>query len=36
VLGRVFTGKAANHRPEVNRENMRATLARLKRELETR
>jgi len=34
VLGRVFTGRAAHHRPEVNRENMRTTLARLKRELE--
>jgi Polyketide cyclase / dehydrase and lipid transport len=34
VLGRVFTGKVANHRAEANREGMRTTLARLKRELE--
>jgi hypothetical protein len=34
VLGRVFTGKAARNRPELNREGMRTTLARLKRELE--
>lgn len=34
VLGRVFTGKVANERPEANREGMRTTLDRLKRELE--
>jgi hypothetical protein len=34
ILGKVFTGRAANDRPSVNREGMRATLARLKRELE--
>jgi uncharacterized protein YndB with AHSA1/START domain len=34
VLGRVFTGKAARERPQVNREGMQTTLARLKRELE--
>ena len=35
VLGRLFTGRVANSRPEANREGMRTTLARLKRELET-
>jgi hypothetical protein len=34
VLGRVFTGKVANNRAQANREGMRTTLARLKRELE--
>ncbi len=34
TLGRIFTGRVANHRPEVNREQMRATLARLKQDLE--
>ena len=34
VLGRIFTGKAAANRAELNRDGMRATLARLKRELE--
>ncbi len=34
LLGRVFTGKVANNRAEANREGMRTTLARLKRELE--
>jgi hypothetical protein len=34
ILGRIFTGRATNHRPEVNREGMRATLRRLKAELE--
>ncbi len=34
IMGRVFTGKAANNRPEINRESMRTTLARLKAELE--
>ena len=33
-LGRVFTGRGTLRRPEVNREGMRTTLARLKRELE--
>ncbi len=36
VLGRVFTGRVANARPEANRDGMRTTLARLKRELEAR
>ncbi len=35
VLGRVFTGRVANERPEANRDGMRTTLARLKRELES-
>jgi hypothetical protein len=35
VLGRLFTGRVANSRPEANREGMRTTLTRLKRELET-
>jgi hypothetical protein len=35
VLGRVFTGRGAGDWPEANREGMRTTLARLKRELET-
>jgi uncharacterized protein YndB with AHSA1/START domain len=34
VLGRVFTGKVANARPEANREGISTTLGRLKRELE--
>jgi len=34
LLGRIFTGSAANHRAEVNRQGMRVTLERLKRELE--
>lgn len=34
VLGRVFTGRSAGIRPQVNRAGMRTTLARLKRELE--
>jgi hypothetical protein len=33
-LGRIFTGSGTLRRPEVNREGMRTTLARLKRELE--
>lgn len=36
VLGRVFTGTPKGGRPEVNRQGMRETLARLKRELESR
>lgn len=34
ILGRVFTGKVAGARPEANREGMRTTLERLRRELE--
>jgi len=34
ILGRIFTGAGTKNRPEVNREGMRATLARLKSELE--
>jgi hypothetical protein len=34
LLGRMFTGRATNDRPQVNREGMRVTLARLKQELE--
>ncbi len=34
VLGRLFTGTRAGARPQVNRAGMRATLDRLKRELE--
>jgi uncharacterized protein YndB with AHSA1/START domain len=34
LMGRVFTGRSANDRPAINREGIRATLARLKRELE--
>jgi uncharacterized protein YndB with AHSA1/START domain len=33
-LGRIFTGKAAENREELNREGMRTTLERLKHELE--
>ena len=32
-LGRLFTGSSARQRPEVNRDGMRKTLSRLKREL---
>jgi hypothetical protein len=35
LLGRIFTGPSTRRRPEVNREGMRTTLTRLKRELET-
>lgn len=35
IMGRVFTGRAANDRPEINRAGIRTTLARLKRELES-
>lgn len=35
VLGRVFTGKSATRRPEVNRAGMRETLRRLEAELES-
>ena|SRR5437660_1281382 len=34
VLGRIFTGKVADDRPLANRDGIRATLARLKGELE--
>lgn len=34
LLGRVFTGRAANDRPTVNRDGMRQTLRRLRQELE--
>lgn len=34
LLGRIFTGRVAARRPEANRDGMRATLERLKRELE--
>lgn len=34
VLGRIFTGKVAGERPAANRDGMRVTLERLKRELE--
>lgn len=34
LLGRVFTGRAAGDRPTVNRDGMRETLRRLRRELE--
>jgi hypothetical protein len=34
ILGRIFTGRVANDRPAANRDGMRQTLARLKRELE--
>jgi uncharacterized protein YndB with AHSA1/START domain len=33
-LGRIFTGRVAGERPAANRDGMRTTLARLKRELE--
>ena len=32
TLGRIFTGRSADRRPEVNREGMRVTLDRLSRE----
>ena len=35
LLGRIFTGKVARNRPQVNLEGIRTTLARLKRELES-
>jgi hypothetical protein len=34
VLGRIFTGKMAVERPQINREGIRSTLDRLKQELE--
>jgi hypothetical protein len=36
AMGRVFTGRAARERPQLNRQGMRITLARLKQELERR
>lgn len=35
LLGRVFTGRSANNRPDINRAGMRTTLARLKQALES-
>lgn len=35
VLGRIFTGRSADNRPEINRAGMRVTLAQLKCDLET-
>ncbi|MGH3699433.1 MAG: SRPBCC family protein [Pseudonocardiaceae bacterium] len=35
VLGRIFTGKSATMRSEINRDGMRKTLHRLKSELES-
>jgi hypothetical protein len=35
VMGRIFTGRVTKDRPTANREGMRTTLARLKKELET-
>jgi hypothetical protein len=35
VIGRIFTGKSATIRPEVNRDGMQQTLRRLKSELES-
>jgi uncharacterized protein YndB with AHSA1/START domain len=35
LIGRIFTGPSANLRPQVNRDGMRQTLARLKQELES-
>jgi hypothetical protein len=35
-LGRMFTGKSATMRPAINRDGMRTTLERLKREMETK
>ena len=34
TLGRIFTGRSANQRPEINRAGMRTTLERLKSELD--
>jgi hypothetical protein len=34
LLGRIFTGRVASNRAEANRAGVRATLARLKDELE--
>ncbi|HZN18520.1 MAG TPA: SRPBCC family protein [Micromonosporaceae bacterium] len=36
LLGRIFTGTPKGGRPEANRQGMRETLTRLKRELESR
>jgi hypothetical protein len=35
TLGRIFTGRSASDRPNVNRQGMRETLRRLKTDLET-
>jgi uncharacterized protein YndB with AHSA1/START domain len=35
LVGRIFTGRASDNRPELNSAGMRTTLERLKRELET-
>lgn len=35
ILGRIFTGKSAADRPAVNRDGMRETLRRLKKDLES-
>jgi hypothetical protein len=35
LLGRIFTGRTAGSRPQVNSEGMRTTLGRLKSELES-
>jgi hypothetical protein len=34
TLGRIFTGRSATMRPQINRDGMRVTLERLKQELE--
>ena len=34
TLGRIFTGRSATMRPQVNRDGMRTTLERLKQEIE--
>lgn len=34
VIGRIFTGRVADNRPAANRDGMRATLERLKQDLE--
>jgi uncharacterized protein YndB with AHSA1/START domain len=34
IMGRIFTGRVAGNRTEANREGIRTTLARLKRELD--
>lgn len=35
LMGRIFTGRSADSRPEINADGMRTTLGRLKRELES-
>jgi hypothetical protein len=34
-LGRIFTGRGTHQRPQINRDGMRVTLERLRRELES-